>query len=126
MSTHVSQRTPDDVRRFVLAALARSTRQWVPGREADSSALQKVHAEFNSSLIEPTTDFIEVEPHVAEILNIESGSRQVWFVTEATTQRVFLDEPLDSFGVAWGPDAATGKYIDLGFRTEDPIDAFLA
>jgi hypothetical protein len=43
-----------------------------------------------------------------------------------SSQRIFFDESANAFGVAWGPDDKSGDYIDLGFRTDDPIDAFLA
>jgi hypothetical protein len=118
--------TIDDVRRTVAEARARSTRQWVPGKEGDPLAIQKARAEFDSSLVAPEVGTIEIERHTAAILSVEAGMRRVWFLTKPTTQRVFLDEGAGTFGVAWGPDSATGNYVDLGFRTEDPIDAFLA
>ena len=118
--------TTEEVMRVVAQARARSTRQWTPGNAEDPMAMQKVHVEFNASLIAPEPGWIEIESHTASILNIEEGSRMVWFVTGPKTQRVFLDECLGAFGVAWGPDSATGKYVDLGLRTSDPIDAYLA
>lgn len=116
----------NDVLRTVAEARARSTRQWVPGKEGDPHAIQRARAEFESSLVAPEVGTVEIEHHTASILNVEAGIRRVWFLTEPTTQRVFLDEDTGTFGVAWGPDSATGRYVDLGFRTDDPIDAFLA
>jgi hypothetical protein len=89
-------------------------------------ALQNVHAEFEQSLIEPEEGVVEVEPHIAAILSVEAGPHAVWFVTAPSAQRLFFDERSEKFGVAWGPDSATGKHVDLGFRTGDPIDAYLA
>ncbi|MCW5633350.1 MAG: hypothetical protein KIT17_08445 [Rubrivivax sp.] len=113
------------VARLVAEARAQSTRKWVPGEEADPVAIERVRREFDSSLIAPEIGSIEVEPHTADVLSIRAGRRSVWFVTRLGTQRIFVDDESGLFGVAWGPDASTGKYVDLGFRTEDPIDAFL-
>lgn len=115
-----------DVQRAVAEAFARSTRQWVPGSEGDPLAVEKARADFQSSLIVPEEGTVEVEPHTASSLRLEAGQYRVWFVTKAARQRVFLDDNVGTFGVAWGPVCATGNYIDLGFRTDDPIDAFLA
>ena len=116
----------DDVRRVLAEAVTRSTRRWVPGKENDPLAMQSARLEFDSSLIAPELGLIEVEPHVAVMLKLDVGLHQVWFLTKPATQRVFLDEVSEKFGVAWGPDSVTGSYIDLGIRTVDPIDAFLA
>ena len=116
--------TADDVQRFV--AMVRSTRQWVSGKGGDPLAIQKARLQFESCLIAPEVGVVEIEPHAATILNVGAGMRHVWFLTAQSTQRVFLDESIATFGVAWGPDSGTGNYVDLGFRTEDPMDAFLA
>lgn len=119
-------RTPSEILQLVTAARARSTRVWVPGHDADPAAIQQARKEFDSSSISPVAGSIEVEPHIAGVLNVEAGSRVVWFITSCATQRVFVDDSSGLFGVAWGPDSTTGRYIDLGIRTDDPIDAFLA
>lgn len=118
--------TSEAVKQFVARAVLKSSRVWVPGHDGDSSALETVHAKFAAASIQPEQGVVEVEPHLATVLNIEVGPHTVWFVTAPSTQRVFFEEPSSMFGVAWGPDSATGKYVDLGFRTGDPIDAFLA
>lgn len=120
------QRTSDEIRRVVAEARAKSTRRWVPGMQADIAAIEQARSQFDSSLIAPEQGTVEVEPHIAQILNIEQGAIRVWFLTGPQTQRVFFDERPSLFGVAWGPDSVTGKYVDLGFRTDDPLDAFLA
>lgn len=116
----------NEVQLLVAQARALTTRQWVPGKDENPSALDEARRAFDSSLITPEIGSVEIEPHIAGILNVDPGMRQVWFVTASNTQRVFYDEETRAFGVAWGPDSATGNYVDLGFRTEDPIDAFLA
>lgn len=116
----------DDVRRLLAEAVIRSSRRWVPGKENDPLAIQNTRVAFDSSLITPELGVIEVEPHVSVMVNLEVGQHQVWFLTKPSTQRVFLDESSENFGIAWGPDSVTGRYIDLGIRTVDPIDAFLA
>lgn len=120
------KRSPAEVRQVVLIAFQNSTRQWVPGQDGDPDAIHKSRTRFIASLIAPEVGSVEVEPHVAPTLSLEPGAIPVWFVTGFGVQRVFLDERSDSFGCAWGPDSATGRYVDLGFRTIDPIDAFLA
>jgi hypothetical protein len=119
-------RTSTEIALLIAAARARSTRQWVPGRSADPTAIQRAREDFDSSLISPVADSVEVDQPIAEVLNVEPGTRAVWFITKHATQRVFVDDSSGLFGVAWGPDAATGKYSDLGIRSDDPIDAFLA
>ena len=98
----------------------------MPGHDADPTAIQRTREDFDSSLIAPVAGLIEVEPHIADVLNLQAGSRAVWFVTKHATQRVFVDDSSGLFGVAWGPDVTTGRYSDLGIRSDDPIDAFLA
>ena len=120
------QRTPDEIRRIVADARAKSTRRWVPGKQADAVAIEQARVQFDSSLIPPEQGAVGVEPHIAQVLHIEHGDIRVWFLTGPQTQRVFFDERSNLFGVAWGPDSATGNYMDLGFRTDDPLDAFLA
>lgn len=127
MSTPIEMKhSIDDVRRALADAVIRSTRRWVPGKENDPLAMRNTRIAFDSSLITPELGVIEVEAHAAVMLNLEVGQHQVWFLTKPATQRVFLDEVSEKFGVAWGPDSATGRYVDLGIRTVDPIDAFLA
>lgn len=114
------------VRKLVADARATSKRTWVPETSCGGESIESVRARFDASLIEPEKGWITVEPHVAEILGIPAGRIPVWFSTAPGTQRVFLDEREQLFGVAWGPGTTTGEYVDLGFRTDDPVDAFLA
>jgi hypothetical protein len=126
MPASTFSRTSEEIVRLIAVARARSPRQWVPGHDADPNAIQQARKDFDSSLVPPVACFIEIEPDIAETLRVQSGSRAVWLITAHTTQRVFVDDSSGLFGVAWGPDAGTGRYVDLGIRTDDPIDAFLA
>jgi hypothetical protein len=126
MRDHSLQSSPDEIRIVVVDALAKSTRTWVPGKQVDETAIEQIRNQFVSSLIPPEHGAVQVEPHTAQILHIEPGAIQVWFLTRHETQRVFFEERSGLFGVAWGPDLGSGNYLDLGFRTDDPIDAFLA
>jgi hypothetical protein len=126
MRDHSLQRSSDEIRTVIVNALAKSTRKWVPGKQVDEMAIEQVRNQFVSSLIPPEHGAVQVELHTAQILHIEPGAIQVWFLTSQETQRVFFEERSGLFGVAWGPDSATGNYVDLGFRTDDPLDAFLA
>jgi hypothetical protein len=117
--------TSQDILEFISISLSESTRQWIPGKENDAAAIKNTFTEFQSSRIHPELGIIDVEPHIAEVLHIKPGEYRVWFITSPTTQRVFFDEKKNAFGVAWGPNNVTGKYIDLGIRTNDAIDAFL-
>jgi hypothetical protein len=126
MSDHSLQRTSEEIQKIVADACAKSTRSWVPANRSSIATIEQARSQFALILIPPEQGGIEVGPDVSEILNIEHGTLWVWFLTSPQTQRVFFDECRNLFGVAWGPDSATGKYLDLGFRTDDPIDAFLA
>lgn len=125
MPTKPLKRKSEDVARLVAEAKSHSTRRWVPGKVADPKAIDRVREEFDLCLTPPEIGSIEVESQIAGVLSIDAGSRSVWFITKSATQRVFVDDESGLFGVAWGPDSSTGRYVDLGFRTEDPIDAFL-
>jgi hypothetical protein len=118
-------RTFDEVARLVEEARSRSTRSWVPGSEGLTRGIEQVREDFDASMIPPELGSIDVEPHIARVLGIEAGSRIVWFVTKLATHRVFVDDSAGLFGVAWGPMTLTDRYVDLGFRTGDPIDAYL-
>jgi hypothetical protein len=115
-----------DVEKIVSAARASSSRQWVPGADGDPRAIQKACADFDLSRVAPEAGFVLVEEHLAPVLGTSAGPHRVWFITGLASQRVFLDEETGKFGLAWGPDSVTGNYVDLGFRTDDLIDAFLA
>lgn len=125
MNLESPRRKPEEVAHLVAKARSNTTRKWAPGKDGEPLAIERVHAEFDSNLIPPKLGSIEVESHVAQLLNIRVGSRQVWFITKSAPQRVFVDDESGQFGVAWGPLVSTGRYVDLGFRTGDPIDAYL-
>jgi hypothetical protein len=120
------QRTQDEIQKILADARAKSMRRWVPGAQDDAAAIEQARVHFDSSLIPPEQGAVEVEPHIAQVLQIDHGAIRVWFLTCLQTQRVFFDERTGLFGVAWGPDSSTGNYVDLGLRTDDPLDAFLA
>lgn len=126
LNSFAPNRTASEVMQLISLAISQSTRQWVPGRGTDAAAILQARKDFDSSLIHPVIDSIDVEPHIAGVLQVEPGGHPVWFITGPAAQRVFLDDHSGLFGVAWGPDAVTGRYVDLGIRTDDPIDAFLA
>lgn len=77
-------------------------------------------------LANPELRSVEIEDFRAISLGIAPGTYQVWFITDDSPQSVFYDANLNLFGTCWGPDAKTGKYIDLGFRDENPFEMFLA
>lgn len=114
------------VRKLVGDACATSRRTWVPETSCGGETIESARARFDATLIDPEKGWITVELHVAEILGVPAGRIPVWFLTVPGIQRVFFDERQRLFGVGWGPETTTGDYVDLGFRTDDPIDAFLA
>lgn len=118
--------TSAEVRKIVTKALAASTRQWVPAEEEGLAAVQRARSELDRHLIAPEQGMVMVDQQISLVLGVEVGLRSVWFLTAPGTQRVFFDETSAKFGVAWGPEVVSGEYIDLGFRTDDPIDAYLA
>jgi hypothetical protein len=118
--------TAEEVEQIFAEAKGRSSRRWVPNGGDNPTAINDAWVQFESSRIGPLVGEIEIEPHIAEMLNVDAGMHSVWFLTAPTKQRVFFDELTGNFGVAWGPDVVTGSYVDLGFRTGDPMDAFLA
>ena len=118
--------TPLEINARVTQALAASTRGWVPGGEGDPLALRKVHERFKEARFFPEPNSVTIEWTLEHVGGSCGSILPVWFITSGQPQRVFYDERTSLFGVAWGPDAQTSLYADLGFRTGDPIDAFLA
>lgn len=80
----------------------------------------------NASLDEPVQQAVLLEEFRASAFGLTGGIRQVWFVVRDDPQSVFYDLQTGSFGACWGPDAATGRYVDLGFRDENPFEMFIA
>lgn len=116
----------DQVDRFVDDAFQASTRQWVPGKAGEAAAdMDDVRSAFSASRHAPLRGEVVIESHTAAHLGVRAGPLPVWFVARAGDHHVFLDAFSRVFGVAWGPDATTGELYDLGFRTPDPLDAFL-
>lgn len=80
----------------------------------------------NASLQEPVEQTVLLEEVRANAFGLCGGTRQVWLVVRDDPQSVFYDVQTESFGACWHPDAASGQYIDLGFRHENPFEMFIA
>lgn len=103
-----------------------STRKWVPDLMTPSRTIDEVRQQFLGERIRPVPGGVILEVEFAEMLGLDPGVLPVWFVTRAAKQRIFFDEALRQFGVALATDAGVDRFVDLGIRTPDPIDAFLA
>lgn len=72
----------------------------------------------------------KIEVHLAAFrgtcLGLPEGIRTVWLIIKDSPQSVFYDAFTGSFGACWGPEKDTGSYIDLGFRSDDPIEMYTA
>ena len=84
--------------------------------------VESIHRRFLSQRIVPTLRAITIQPYVAGLLELPVGTHSVYFVSEGSPHNVFYDPFHKSFGAAWGPDAETGEYLDLGFRSADVLE----
>lgn len=105
----------DDARRAVSNAIA-----------ASSCARGDVERFKAACLLDPLPGSVHVDEFNARNLGTTHGNHHVWFITSVEgPQAVFLDEGSGQFGACWGPDSATGCYIDIGFRSADPVEMYL-
>lgn len=77
-------------------------------------------------LILPTFRMIDVVLDAVRARHVgkKAGVHQVLLVLQDEPQSVFFDIQCGDFGACWGPDAATGELIDLGFRGDDPVEIY--
>ena len=62
----------------------------------------------------------------APFVGLPEGIHAVWLLLEDDPQSVFYDPATKKFGACWGPEIETGEYIDLGFRSDDPLEMYIA
>lgn len=110
----------------VNQAAASSTRTWVPADCECGGTIEEVRRTFTAARVWPTQGAVEVEIAHSAHLGVSPGDHRVWYVARRDGQAVFFEERTGCFGVGWGPKAGSDSLVDLGIRTEDPIDAFLA
>ena len=92
-----------------------------------STLSNSVKARFASCcLIEPKSGLVWLDEFHARLPGHVPGSRVVWFVTQSDPQSVFFDERDGSFGACWGPARDGAQYVDLGYRSLDPVEMFVA
>lgn len=93
---------------------------------ADEAIAESKARFVEQCLEEPKPCVILVDAFHANRLSIQPGPINVWLVTQGDPQSVFFDEATSRFGACWGPDSTDGSYSDMGFRTESPLEAYLA
>jgi hypothetical protein len=79
----------------------------------------KLLVQFKSKRISPDPRKILSGFDQARLAN--PSSQLVYFLTDCDPESVFFDPETSSFGVAWGPEAATGRYFDDGTRDTDVL-----
>ena len=116
---------PSEVDRLVESSLAGS-RSVFTGHVADPGAyLAELESTFRADRIAPDLQVVILEREVVEP-RLMRGTRTVYFVSRGEPHSVFFDPETQSFGCAWGPALPDGKYIDLGFRSEDVLEMLSA
>lgn len=73
----------------------------------------------------PTPRMVELDEFHTRSPQLSPGLFWTWCVSEGGPQSVFFDEVSGLFGVCWGPDRETGGYMDLGYRSQDPVEMSL-
>lgn len=86
-----------------------------------SEYISRVRQRFESERIKPMLRTVALERDVASLDRL-SGDYSVYFVTEGDPLSVFFDPISNCFGAAWGPELGTGRYVDLGFRSDDVLE----
>lgn len=84
--------------------------------------VESIHRRFVSQRIVPALRDITIQPHVAGLLGLPAGTHSVYFVSDGSPLSVFYAPFHKLFGAAWGPDAETGEFLDLGFRSTDVLE----
>jgi hypothetical protein len=77
-------------------------------------------------LLEPKEIQVSLADFRAEFVGLAEGVYSVLLVVEDSPQSVFYDPLTKKFGACFGPDVNTGEYIDWGFRSDDPIEMYIA
>jgi hypothetical protein len=108
-----------------LELTAESVRDRVSAAVAKSACQEKQRRAFlDASLSLPTQGTVVVDEFHAQNLAVCPGSHKVWFITMGDPQSVFFVEAGDLFGACWGPGRSDNAYMDLGFRSPDPVEMF--
>lgn len=84
--------------------------------------IESIRLRFIEKRITPFARPVVIESHVSQRVGIPEGDHTVYFVTDDDPQSVFFDPKTNLFGCAWGPEQASGRYIDLGFRSIDVLE----
>jgi hypothetical protein len=116
-----------EVDALTCVSFERSTYDFVPSATLDPSEyLAPYRAAFLKARVAPEQGVVVVEPRHAERLGVTAGTLAVWFITRGDPQSVFFGVTVGKFGAAWGPERETGIDYDLGFRSDDPFEMFMA
>ena len=84
-------------------------------------------ARFKSCLLaDPEETTITLADFRASYLKMEPGNYSVLLIVKDDPKSVFFDPNTGLYGACWGPDIYTGETIDLGFRSDDPVEMYLA
>ncbi len=115
---NVKKLTPEDLawidEQFNLAVAQRIYKQ---------STLDRAMA---NKLIEPREIQVSLADFRAPFVGLPEGIYSVWLLVEDSPQSVFYDPLTKKFGASFGPDIYTGENIDLGFRSDDPLEMYIA
>jgi hypothetical protein len=101
-------------------------REFVVSKASASDRLLVDRERFlTECLVEPEAGLVKIDEFHARNLGFPPGDHRVWFITRGDPQSVFFDEIANLFGCCWGPDKDTGDYVDLGYRSQDPVEMYL-
>jgi hypothetical protein len=64
---------------------------------------------------------VRLDEAQARFLGRQPGEIEVWLLVKDDPQSVFFDPFSADFGACWGPENETGRYHDLGARSDDPF-----
>ena len=112
----------DEIDALVEQSLAGPRSVYVGHVPDPEQHVEGIRSRFLAHRVVPVARAVLIEPHVSLLLGLREGEHTVYFVTDDEPQSVFLDPATNLFGCAWGPEAHTLRYVDLGFRSEDVLE----
>jgi hypothetical protein len=104
---------------WIETAFRRATAQPCCKQETMNRAVSKI-------LSTPKEIQVSLADFRAPFVGLPEGIYAVWLLLEDDPQSVFFDPATEKFGACWGPDVHTGEIVDLGFRSEDPLEMYIA
>lgn len=129
-STGSLKLTPITVAQIVNERLAQPTIAYVnhisKNKDVQTEYIENAKKRLLRNITAPEFVIIEITEFHSAILKIEAGEIIAWKIAQEEDSIIFYEEQARKFGKADAKDKNRNTFIDVGFRTEDPLEAYLA